>query len=285
MEVFLGGVMLTVIYALMALGLTLVFGIMRIINFPHGEKYMLGSFVVYYLFAKWNISYIVSVIVAIVAVAIVGVIVERALYRPLKGNLIPTFIVALGLVLVLQSLGLIWFGGSDRDIPSYFHGIHRIFGAVITTERAAIMLIGIALIVVLVLFMQRTKLGRAMRCVTQDRTAASLVGINMERMNSMSMAIGCGLAAAAGALLSPMLYVNPYMGSTPVIKALAVVILGGMGSLPGAALGALVLGFAEALSSRFFASSVVAVIVFVLVIVVFIFRPTGLMGISAELQE
>jgi branched-chain amino acid transport system permease protein len=277
----LNGIMLGLNYALIALGLTLIFGIMGIVNFSHGEMYMLGGYVAYYLFGQFGLNFFATLVAAVVIVGFLGALLEKFIFRPLTTRPrieLTSLIAAVGLAWVFQMLAVIAFGELDRKVPSAFKGIINMGGVVITNERLAAILIGVLMIVILNLFLLRTKTGRAIRAVAQDKQAAALQGVGVTRISALAFGIGCGLAAASGALVAPIFVINPSLGSEVILKAFLVVILGGMGSIPGAMLGGLVLGFIESYGCLFFSVPTVMVVTFILIIVILIVRPQGLMG-------
>jgi branched-chain amino acid transport system permease protein len=277
----LNGVMLGLSYALVALGLSLIFGIMRIVNFAHGEMFMLGGYITYYLFGVYGINYFATLMTAVFIIGLLGMILEKAIFRPLTNRpevALTSLIAAVGLAWVFQMLAVIFFGEQDKDIPTVFKGIIRLGGLMITWERFAAILIGIGLVLLLNLFLLKTKFGKAIRAVAEDKEAAALQGIQVARISSLSFGIGSGLAAAAGAIIAPIFIVSPSMGGEVILKAFLVVILGGMGSIPGAMLGGLVLGFLESYGGLFFSVPVMSVITFILIILILIVRPQGLLG-------
>jgi branched-chain amino acid transport system permease protein len=277
----LNGIMLGLNYALIALGLSLIFGIMGIVNFAHGEMYMLGGFVAYYFFGKFGLNYLMTILLAVLLVGIVGMVLEKLIFRPLTTRpkeALTTLIAAVGLAWVFQMLAVIFFGELDRTVPSAFKGIIRMGGVVITYERLAAIIIGICLVMLVNVFLLRTKIGQAIRAVAQDKEAAALQGVHVTRISMMAFGIGCGLAAGAGALVAPIFGINPFLGGEVILKAFLVVILGGMGSVPGAMLGGLVLGVVESFASLFFSVPTVSVLTFFLIIVILIARPQGLLG-------
>jgi len=277
----LNGIMLGLNYALIALGLTMIFGIMGIVNFAHGEMYLLGGYVAYYLFGQFGLNFFATLAAAAVIVGVLGVLLETFIFRPLTFRPkieLTSLIAAVGLAWVFQMLAVIAFGELDKKVPSAFKGIINMGGVVITFERLAAILIGISMVVILNLFLLRTKTGRAIRAVAQDKAAAALQGVDVSRISALSFGIGCGLASAAGALVAPIFVVNPSLGSEVILKAFLVVILGGMGSVPGAMLGGLVLGFIESFGCLFFTVPTVMVLTFILIILILIVRPEGLLG-------
>jgi branched-chain amino acid transport system permease protein len=277
-QALVNGIMLGMVYILVALGLTLVFSIMEVINFAHGEFYMLGGFAVYYLFAELGINYFATLAAAVVLVGSFGWVVEKVIFRPFRRNLLGAFIVSLGLVWVFQSGALLAFGTLEKTVPSPFRGTLKVAGVYFSMERSAVTLIGIVLVTALYLFIQFSKKGRAMRAVAQDHDAAALQGINVEHISSLAFGIGASLAAAAGVLIGPIFFVSPFMGSLPIVKAFIIIILGGMGSIPGALLGGLILGVAEGVGSIFLSMPGVNLLGFVIVMGILLLRPRGLLG-------
>jgi branched-chain amino acid transport system permease protein len=274
----LNGFGLAVVYILVALGLTLIFSILDVINFAHGEFYMLGGFVTYYGFAVFGINYFLTLVLAVVVVGVTGVLAERLVFRHLRGKTLNAFIVSLGLLWVMQASAQLGFGVLDKSVPSAVSGIVRVFGVIISRERLVVILTASALIIALYTFLKLTRTGQAMRAVAQDADAAALQGIDIEAMSALGFGIGCALAGAAGALLAPIFAVSPTMGALPVVKAFIIIIIGGMGSLPGAVLGGLLLGAVEGLGTLFMSSAAVNMLGFLVVIAILLARPRGLLG-------
>jgi branched-chain amino acid transport system permease protein len=277
-QALLNGFGLAMVYILVALGLTLIFSILEIINFAHGEFYMLGGYAIYFAFGVFGLGYFVSLLLVILAVGAAGLVAERVIFRHLRGKTLNAFIVSLGLLWVLQASTQLSFGVLDKSVPSAFSGVARAFGLAMSLERVVVALVAVVLIVALYLFLEFTRAGRAMRAVAQDADAAALMGVNIEMVSMLGFAVGCALAGAAGGLLGPVFAVSPAMGALPVIKAFIIIIVGGMGSLPGAVLGGLLLGAVEGVGSLFFSSAAVSLLGFVMVIAVLLVRPRGLFG-------
>lgn len=272
------GVGLSMVYILVALGLTLIFSILRIINFAHGEFYMLGGFAAYYLTGAWQINYFLTIILSFIIIGAIGVITERLFFAPLRDNLLAGFIVSLGLLWILQGSATIAFGVLDKEVATQFPGILRAFGVVIPKERLFVILCSVALIVFLYAFLTLSRHGLALRAVAQDMDAAALQGINVDRIAGLAFGIGCAMAGAAGTLLAPVYFVSPFIGTLPVIKAFIIIILGGMGSLTGAIVGGFILGFMESVAPLYFPIAAVEILGFVLVMFVLVVRPRGLFG-------
>ena len=266
------------IYILMALGLTLMFGMMHIINFAHGAVYMLGAFVIYYVFFQWGAPYFAAFLVAMVLLGAFGYLVERGIYRPIKGGIEPTLVALLALSTFLEAAGYPVFGQLDKHVPPVFEGIRNVLGVMISVERLMIIPIAAALVLGLYLFITKTKIGAAMRAIEQDKEAAALQGVNVHVINGLAFAIGFGLAAASGALIAPIFKLDPMMGDQPLLKAFIIIILGGLGSIPGAILGGLMLGLIDSTVATALGAEPAFLLSFVFIILLLLFRPAGLFG-------
>ena len=243
----INGLLLGTIYVLMALGLTLVFSIMRVINFAHGEFYMAGAFAAFVLMTRLGVPYLAAFLISTLAVGLLGFVVERLIMRRFHGQMLQAFVVSLGLSWVMQMVALMIFGIQDKKLPSTFTSVIEIGSVRIPVERAVVLLVGVFLVVALHWVIHRSNVGRAMRAVAIDPLASALMGIDVQRLSTGVFALGAAMAGAAGVLVGPIFYVSPHMGAMPVMKAFIIIILGGMGSIPGAMLGGLVLGLLESL--------------------------------------
>jgi branched-chain amino acid transport system permease protein len=266
------------IYILMALGLTLMFGMMHIINFAHGAVYMLGAFVIYYVYFQAGAPYFVAFAAAMVLLGIFGYLVERGIYRPIKGGIEPTLVALLALSTFLEAAGYPVFGQLDKHVPPVFEGTRNILGVSLSVERLMIIPIAAALVAGLYLFINQTKIGAAMRAIEQDREAAALQGVNVNFINGLAFAVGFALAAAAGALMAPIFKLDPMMGGQPLLKAFIIIILGGLGSIPGAIFGGLILGLIDSVVATALGAEPAFLLSFVFIIVLLLFRPAGLFG-------
>jgi branched-chain amino acid transport system permease protein len=266
------------IYILMALGLTLMFGMMHIINFAHGAIYMLGAFVIYYFFAQWGTPYFVAFLLAMVLLGVFGFCVERYIYRTVRGGIEPTLVALLALTTFLQAAGYPVFGPLDKDVPSVFTGTHNVLGVSVSAERLVIIPAAAVLVLALYLFINKTKVGGAMRAIEQDKEAASLQGVNVHFVNALAFAVGFALAAASGALMAPIFKLDPMMGEQPLLKAFIIIILGGLGSIPGAILGGLMLGFVDSIVATALGVEPAFLLSFVFIILLLLFKPNGLFG-------
>jgi branched-chain amino acid transport system permease protein len=272
------GLSIGAIYILMALGLTLMFGMMHIINFAHGAIYMLGAFVIYYFFHLWGLPYALAFFIAMILLGLFGFGVERFIYRTVKGNIEPTLVALLALTTLLQAAGYPVFGPLDKNVPSVFEGNYIILGTPISAERLMIIPVAAVLVVALYLFINKTKMGAAMRSIEQDKEAAALQGVNVNVVNAVSFAVGFSLAAAAGALMAPIFKLDPMMGEQPLLKAFIIIILGGLGSIPGAILGGLILGFIDSIVATAVGVEPAFLLSFVFIILLLLFKPNGLFG-------
>lgn len=272
------GLMIGIFYILVALGLTLMFGILRVFNFAHGEVYMLGGFVAYYLFGQFHLNFFVTLLASFAVGAALGLILEKLIFRPFRDTPFNGFIASLGLIWILQTFAATCFGVLDKQVPTVFPGIIRAMGVSLSVERLSTVGLGIIMGGGIYYLIQKTRTGKALRAVAQDREAAALQGVNVNRMTAFAFALGSSLAAGVGGLMSPIFLVNPYVGDTPVVKSFIVIILGGMGSLPGVVLGGLLLGFLESFTAVHLDIGFVSALGFAVVILLLLIRPRGLLG-------
>lgn len=276
----LNGIILGCIYALIALGLSLIFGILEIANFAHGEFYMIGAFIGFFSTSLLGIPFFASILVAMVGMGLLGVVIERSVFRPIVGKpLINSMLLSFGLSTALANLALFLFKADPRKIESGLTGIHfDIFGIFMTAERLAILVICIILVALLSWFIQYTKTGKSMRAVAQDRVAAELAGINVRRIYSITFAVSGALAAAAGTMVGAMFFVQPDMGSAVTLKSFVIIILGGIGQIKGVIFAAILIGLVESLGGGFVSYAYKDAYPFILMIILFIVKPHGLAG-------
>ena len=279
-QVMINGVTLGTNYVLMALGFTMIFGVLRIVNFAHGEFYMLGAFFVLTAIVKFQVSYFLAVVIAVISVGLLGFLAEKMIFRRFRDKELEGMIVALGLSILIQNLGLVAWGPYDLSIPPVFSGVLKIGSMFYPVERLMVVVLSFLLMVGFYLFLKKTKLGLAIQAIAQDTEIARVQGIRINRLYPLAFAIGTGLAAAAGAVIGPLFQLNPWMGIMPQVKAFIVVILGGIGSIPGAFLGGLILGVAESFVSTYASKAMADMLGFIIVIGILLFRPSGLFGHS-----
>lgn len=277
------GISLGSIYAIIALGYTMVYGIAKMLNFAHGDVIMVGAFVVYYACSGANINPVIAVLISMAVCTLLGVIIERLAYRPLR-NATPlaVLITAIGVSYLLQNTALLMFGANTKSFTSVIKiSALKLAGGelVITGETIATILICILIMISLTLFVNKTKPGRAMLAVSEDKGAAQLMGVNVNGTIAMTFAIGSALAAVAGVLLcSAYPTLTPYTGAMPGIKAFVAAVFGGIGSIPGAMVGGILLGIIECFGKGYISSQLADAIVFASLIIVLVVKPTGIFG-------
>ena len=274
----LNGLLLGATYSLLGVGLTLVFGLMNVVNFAHGEFYTFGAYAAFAALALASVHFFLAIALAIVAGALAGAVCERVLLRPLRAQSIDTvMLVMIGLWIAMQNAELLGWGGVAKSVPTPFPTQPVVLGAVsVAPLRIFVFVVSGLLILGAHLLLSRTKLGRAMRATFQDRETAALMGVSIERIHTVTFALGAGLAAAAGALLGPVFLLYPSMGDLASLKAFSVVILGGLGNFGGAAVGGLVLGIAEELGAGYISSGYRDAVGFLMIVAVLLLRPSGL---------
>jgi branched-chain amino acid transport system permease protein len=278
--VIINGVTLGTNYVLMALGFTMIFGVLRIVNFAHGEFYMLGAFFVLTAIVKFQVSYFLAVVIAVISIGLLGFLAEEVIFRKFRDKELEGMIVALGLSILMQNLGLVAWGPYDLSIPPVFSGVLKIGSMFYPVERLMVVLLSFLLMAGFYLFLKKTKLGLAIQAIAQDTEIARVQGMRINRLYPLAFAIGTGLAAAAGSVIGPLFQLNLWMGIMPQVKAFIVVILGGIGSVPGAFLGGLILGVAESFVSTYASKAMADMLGFIIVIGILLFRPSGLFGHS-----
>jgi branched-chain amino acid transport system permease protein len=265
-------------YALLGIGLTLIFGIMRVVNFTHGELYAFGAYAIYWLVASSGVTFFLAIPIAIAAGLLLGAAVEYVLLRPMRGaDIDTTMLVMIGAWIVMQNSEMIVWGGVAKSITTPFPETPLVVGPV-SVSWLRLFALGFALLLITgtYLLIHRTKLGTAMRATFQDSDAAALMGVNIRAVHTATFAIGSGLAAAAGALLGPVFLVEPTMGDLASLKAFAIVILGGLGNLTGATIGGFVLALVEEMGAGYISSGYRDAMGFAIIIVVLLIKPTGL---------
>ena len=274
------GLVLGGTYALLGIGLTLIFGLMNVVNFAHGEFYTLGAYAAFAAVALSGLPFVGALVLAMAAGVALGALTELVLLRPLRGQSIDTvMLVMIGLWIAMQNAELLVWGGVAKSIPHPFPTAPLTLGPLsIAPLRVFVLAAALALILGAHLVVHRTRLGRAMRATFQDPDTAALMGVRIGRIHTATFALGSGLAAAAGALLGPIFLAYPAMGDLAALKAFSVVILGGLGNVAGATLGGLLLGVAEELGAGYVSSGYRDAVGFVIIILVLLLRPSGLLA-------
>jgi branched-chain amino acid transport system permease protein len=275
----INGIVVGGVYVLIAVGLTMVFGILNVVNFAHGDLYMVGAYLALFLVTIFKLPIWLSILAAVGVAALFGFVIERAIFRPIRFAPPHNAIIAsMGLSYLLADGARIAFTPAPKMMPAAVEGVLEIGGLFVSHQRILILVVATVLITGLTLFVRYSWIGMAMRGVSQDKTASRLMGINLNRIAGVTMAISSGLAAAAGGLIGPLFVVEPSMGARLALKAFCVVVLGGVGNVSGAIGAGLLLGVAEAMTAGYVATGLKDLVAFVLLILALIVKPTGLFG-------
>ena len=280
MELFaqqvLNGLVTGSVYSLVALGLTLIYGTMQVPNFAHGQLFMLGAYLAYAT-TRAGLNYWTALVVAVAGVAIIGVVLERLVFRPLRhAPHLNSMIAALGLMLFLEAIAQNIWGEEFRHIDPPYGGVVSLFGLLVTSHRLFLLIAAAALMSALLVFLTRTVAGSAIRATAQNAEGALLVGIDTNRVAMVTFAISAALAAFAGVLIAPISLVYPSMGVMITLKGFVIVVLGGMGSVPGALIGGYLLAVAETLGGTYVSATYQDLVAFVVLALIFTFKPSGL---------
>ena len=278
----INGISLGSVYAIIALGYTMVYGIAKMLNFAHGDVIMIGSFVVFITTSATGMNPLLAVLLSVVICTILGIVIERLAYKPLRGaSPLAVLITAIGVSYFLQNIALLLFGANPKSFTSVVKvpALNLAGGKLIISGETIVTIVTCLVIMIILTMFMKTKPGQAMLAVSEDKGAAQLMGVNVNKTISLTFAIGSGLAAIAGVLLcSAYPSLTPYTGSMPGIKAFVAAVFGGIGSIPGALLGGVILGVIEILSKAYISSELSDAIVFGVLIIVLLVKPTGILG-------
>jgi len=282
MQSLVSGILVGGVYALIGIGMTIIFGVMRVINFAHGDLLMLGMYGTFYLFTLFNIDPFVSIAFIIPLMFLFGGLLQKLFINRILGTLPQNqILLTIGLGLVMSNSVMLAFTSDYRILStSYSSGSFNVLGISVSTPLSISFVITAVITAALYWFLLKTDTGQAIRATAQDREAAQLMGINVKRMSIIAFGLGASLAGAAGALISPTYYIFPQVGSVFTLKAFVITVLGGMGSIVGATLGGILIGIAESIGGAYFGAGWKDVVVFVLFLLVLLFKPSGLMGKS-----
>lgn len=288
LQYLINGISIGAVYAIIALGYTMVYGIAKMLNFAHGDVIMVGAYISFCVTNYLKLPAIVAIFAAVIVCTLLGVVIEGLAYKPLRGTpSLAVLITAIGVSYFLQNFAQLLWGSAPKNFTSIvtFAPLHLFDGRITVTDEVLVtVLVSILVMVCLTMFTEKTKMGKAMRAVSEDRAAAELMGINVNRTISMTFAIGSALAAVAGVLLcSTVPTLQPTTGSMPGIRAFTAAVFGGIGSIPGAMVGGILLGVIEALSKAYLPNQFSDAIVFGVLILVLLVKPSGLFG--KQIQE
>jgi len=281
LQVLINGLFLGGLYSLISLGLTLIFGVIRVINFAHGEILMISMYASYFCFSFWGLNSYLSLMLVIPAMFILGVLIDQVVIRPIRQA--PAYMqifATVGLSVLLMNLALVFLGGDYRTLNVGFaRKVVQIGPLGISLPRLIIFLASIAVAWLLYLFLNKTDIGKQIRAITQDRDAAKLLGIDPNRIYMITFGLGSALVGLAGGLMMPLYYVFPSVGAYFVLTAFVVVVLGGLGNMMGALLGGLILGLIDSLSGYYINPALKEVVYFIVFLLVLLLKPSGLMGV------
>jgi branched-chain amino acid transport system permease protein len=272
------GIVTGVLYVLVALGLTLVYGILHIVNFAHGEIYMLGAMGVFYLHVAFRLPLVVTFVLIVGLAVLMGFGIERAFFRQLRGQWLQLVVASVGISLVIQSVGWIAFGIQEKNVPSFLPGVVQFLGVRLPKERLLAAAVGLVLVAGLYFVVYRTSLGLAMRAIEEDEETSRMLGIDTDRVAALAVALGFALAALGGAFVAPIYSLNPGMGLEVLLMSFLIIIVGGLGSITGTVLAGLLVGILQSLGGVFLGAEAAYGLVFVVMIAVLVVRPAGLLG-------
>ena len=278
MEILIYGAVTSAIYAMLAVGFTLIFGVARVLNLAHGSFYALGAYGAYVFASIFGLPLWLAAILSIITVAIFGVFVERVLIRPLRHSQLGVLMISLAVALVVEQALFLTFGSEYRNVPAFIDMKLNIGGVDVAGQRILTLLVAIVAIGSLYLFIQRTRLGSAILAISQDPDSAKYMGIPSDKIFSLVMAISASLAALAGIMAGPFLSVQPSMHLLPIVKAFAIVVVGGLGSIPGSIAAAFLLGYAETIVAYLVSGSWTEIVSVLATLLMLVFRPAGIFG-------
>lgn len=278
LEILIVGAVSSAIYAMLAVGFTLIFGVARVLNLAHGSFYALGAYGAYFFTSHLKWPLLPAALAAIAVVAVFGVFVERVLVRPMRSSQLAVLMITLAVALVVEQAMFLTFGSEYRNVPAFVDAKFHIGGVDVAGARLLALGVGTVVIAALWLFIQHTRLGSAILAISQDPQAAQYMGIPSDRIFSVVMALSAALAALAGILAGPFLTVQPTMWLLPIVKAFAIVVVGGLGSIPGSILAALLLGYAETIVGYTISTSWTEIVSVAATLLMLVFRPAGFFG-------
>jgi branched-chain amino acid transport system permease protein len=278
LEILIVGAVSSAIYAMLAVGFTLIFGVARVLNLAHGSFYALGAYGAYFFTSHLKLPLLPAALLSIALVALFGIVIERVFIRPMRSSQLAVLMITLAVALVVEQALFLTFGSEYRNVPAFVDTKFTIGGVDVGGARLLALGVSVVVIVALWLFIQRTRLGSAILAISQDPVAAEYMGIPSDRIFAIVMGISAALAATAGILAGPFLTVQPTMWLLPIVKAFAIVVVGGLGSIPGSILAALMLGYAETIVGYTISSAWTEIVSVIATLLMLIFRPAGFFG-------
>jgi branched-chain amino acid transport system permease protein len=279
LQTIINGIMLGSIYAMVALGLTLIYGILEIPNFAHGALYMVGAYLSFQAITSLGVPYGVALIFSALLLFLLGMFIERFVYRPLYVQpLMNSFIAAVGLIMIIENGALAIWGPAFKRFPRASSTVFHVLNITITYQRIIVIVTAVFLIVALNLFIKHTRLGSAIEATSQNRQGAQLMGINVSLLGGLTFGLGTALAGVAATLVAPILLIYPTMGGPVIGMAFVIIILGGMGSFLGAVIGGYIIGLAETLFASYVTTDYVEALIFGILVLILAVKPTGLFG-------
>lgn len=286
LEQTLNGLMMGSIYVLVALGMVLIYGVMQVVNFAHGVLFTAGGYLAHFFYTRVLDSYPLAILLSMASLAVIGIATERGIFRPLSGNLRNQVIASLGLILAIENLVVALWGPNALQFKVPTTEMLVSVGELrFSVHHLGIIVITLAMVALLGLFLKFTRFGTAIRATSQSREAAMVVGIPVERVHWSTFAIGTMLAALGGALIGPLFLVFPQMGDVPLVKGLSGILLGGMGSVPGAVVGGMIIGVVESVSTLFLPTDYRDSIAFLVMVAILLVRPQGLFGVRMRGED
>ena len=280
MQSIVNGVIQSGFFALAAVGLVLIFGVMGVVNFAHGELVMVGAYTVWFLHAQNNVPFLLTIVIAVILVSAIGLIMERFLFRPMRENPLGGLICSIGVLFILQVIATLVGGdGPSKQVPPPFEGTMILFDFLrIPNQRVFSIVVSVIALGLLWFFLTRTRLGWSLRAVSQDREAAGLQGINSNRISMIAIGVGAAMAGLAGALMAPLTNINPHMGHNIIITAFIVTIVGGVGSLSGAVIASIFYALFHTFITTYFSGTIATISGLLIMVLMLIIRPSGIMG-------
>jgi len=277
-QALINGFTLSWIYILMALGLAFIMSIARILQLAHGEVYMIGAYIVFYLTTAFGLNIYLALPLSMIIMAVFGIFMEKFIFRRFQNQLLAPIIASMGITMILTNVAIVSFGLYTRSVPRIADGSFQVFGGSFPKDRVIVTAITVFLLLMVTLFLKKFKSGQAMVAISQNREGAMLAGINPVQVSRLAFIIACALAAAGGGLTGAILNVSPFMGTPPLVKGIVIIVLGGLGSLPGAVVGGMILGLLDGILPIMFDPLVAALSPLILVVIFLLFRPQGLFG-------